>query len=101
MDIPQTYTVLTDPMNQVEVKLKAGELTHEANLTARWCFGNTSIAKQGSGLIKYVKEHKGKSVSRTKRIDLTAALVIAMARARFYKGSLDMSAAILNDDWGM
>jgi hypothetical protein len=40
-------------------------------------------------------------VVRTKRIDLVAAWVNAMARARYYAGSVDISAAILSDDWGM
>lgn len=118
VDIPQTYAQLTDPMNQLEVLLNGkapseemkaisgtplltGRVTHENNPVARWCFGNTSIAKNGQGYIKYVKEHRGKMVDRTKRIDLTAAWVIAMARARYYTGSMDLSAAILNDDWGM
>ena len=67
--------------------LLRGRMTHEANPVARWCFGNTSIAKNGQGYIKFVKEHKGRSVDRTKRIDLTAAWVDAMARGRFYEGS--------------
>ncbi len=129
VDIPQTFASLTDPMNQLEILLKGkkpvepepgegeekpeeeikmitgkpltGRLTHENNPVARWCFGNTSVAKNGQGYIKFVKEHKGQSVSRTKRIDLTAALVDAMARARFYTGSVDISAEILNPEWGM
>lgn len=99
--IPQTYVQLTNPMNETDRLLGEGKMTHEANPVARWCFGNTSIAKQGSGLIKYVKEHRGRSVVRTKRIDLVAAWICAMARAVFYKGDLDLSAAILADDWGM
>ncbi len=117
VDVPQTFMSLTDPLNQTEILLKGrqttqedkalsgqmltGRMTHEANPVARWCFGNTSIAKNGQGFIKFVKEHKGKSVDRTKRIDLTAAWINAMARARFYKGNVDLSAAILSDDWGM
>jgi phage terminase large subunit-like protein len=101
VDIPQTYAVLTDPMNMVEVLLKNQKLTHEPNPVARWCFGNTSVAKNGNAQINYVKEHKGRSVVRTKRIDLIAALVIAMARAKFYVSKVDLSAAILSDDWGM
>jgi phage terminase large subunit-like protein len=99
--VPQTYVNLTDPMNQVETLLKKQHLSHEANPVSRWAFGNTSIARNGSGLIKYVKEHKGKSVVRTKRIDPIAAFVTGMCRARFHTGSLDISAAILDDDWGM
>ena len=99
VDIPQRYTTLTDPMNQVEVWLRNAQLIHEPNPVARWCFGNMSISKNGNSQIKYVKEHKGKSIDRTKRIDLIVALVIAAARARFYKiNNLD---AIMNDEWGM
>jgi phage terminase large subunit-like protein len=81
--------------------LLLGGLTHENNLVARWCFGNASIAKNGNEEIKLVKEHKGRSVDRTKRIDLITSLVNAMARAQFYQPKVDLSAAILSDDWGM
>ena len=100
-DCPQTFAVLTDPMNTIDMLLKSGKMTHENNLTARWAFGNTSIAKNGNAQIKYVKEHKGKSVVRTKRIDPTAAWVIAMSRARFHAEPVDLSARVLSDDWGM
>jgi len=117
VDVPQTFVSLTDPLNQTEILLKGkkelgdvkpvsgtlltGRMTHEPNPAARWCFGNTSIATNGQGFIKYVKEHRGKSVVRTKRIDLVASWVTGMARARFYKGSLDLSEKILSGDWGM
>lgn len=102
VDIPQTFSRLTDPMNNIEILLKGkqavGEdtsveqlnevgsamLTHEDNPVARWCFGNTSIAKNGNAQIKYVKERRGKNLDRSKRIDLTAAWVCAMARANLY-----------------
>jgi phage terminase large subunit-like protein len=106
VDVPQTFVSLTDPLNQTEILLKGkkeltpgetpkplsgtlltGRMTHEANPAARWCFGNTSIATNGQGFIKYVKEHRGKAVVRTKRIDLVASWITGMARARFYKGS--------------
>ena len=90
-----------EPLMVDQSKLLTGRMTHEAHPVARWCFGNTAIAKNGQGYIKFVKESKGKSVIRTKRIDLVAAWVDAMARARFYKGSIDLSAQILSDDWGM
>ncbi len=117
VDIPQTFVVLTDPLNQTEILLKGkspdpdvtvangslltGKMTHENNQVARWCFGNTGIATNGQGFKKYVKEHKGKSVVRTKRIDCTAAWITGMARARFYKGSVDISSEILKPGWGM
>ena len=85
--VPQTFVNMADPMILIETLLRKGELTHEPDLLARWTFGNASIAKNGSGLIKLVKEHKGKSVVRTKRVDPMAALITAMCRARFYKSS--------------
>jgi phage terminase large subunit-like protein len=85
VDIPQTYSSLTDPLNQTEVLLRSGKLTHENNPTAKWAFGNASIAKNGNGQIKLVKEHRGRAVVRTKRIDPIAAWVDAMARARYYE----------------
>lgn len=129
VDIPQTFKTMTGPMNLIEVllknaarvvdedleklrgqlaqelglsnlvKLRAG-MTHENSPVARWCFGNASAAKNGNGEIKLVKEHLGKSIIRTKRIDLMTALVNAMARAQFYKGNADISAAVLNGEWG-
>ena len=91
VDIPQTYSSLTDPLNQTEVLLRSGKLTHENNPVASWCFGNASIAKNGNGQIKLVKEHKGRAVVRTKRIDLVAAWIDGMARARFYESPLKRS----------
>lgn len=99
VDIPQHYSTLTDPINEVEVLLKGKrkvrdeegnvielpKLTHEAHPVARWCFGNSSIIKNGNAQKKLVKEHKGRGLDRTKRIDLTIAWVCAMARAKFYK----------------
>lgn len=85
--VPQTFAVLTDPMNQLEVLLKETKLSHEPSPVARWCFGNLAIAQNGQGFIKYVKESKGKTVLRTKRIDLMAALIIALARAKAFATS--------------
>ena len=103
-DIPEDEDLEKEVVNALGDQgyqlLKAG-LTHENNLVGRWCFSNASIAKNGNGEIKLVKEHKGRSVDRTKRIDLMTALVNAMARAQFYKGHVDVNAMILEDEWGM
>jgi phage terminase large subunit-like protein len=101
VDVPQTFVSMSNPLNETERLMKAGQLTHEGNPVARWCFGNASVAKNGNEQIKLVKEHKGKSVIRTRRIDLISAWIDAMARAVSYKGMVDLSAAILDDDWGM
>jgi len=101
VDIPQTFISMTNPLSETERLLKDNKMTHEANPVARWCFGNASVAKNGNSQIKLVKEHKGKSVVRTRRIDLISAWIDAMARAVSYKGLVDMSAAILDPDWGL
>jgi phage terminase large subunit-like protein len=101
VDIPQTFVSLTNPLNETERLLREGKMTHEADLTAKWAFGNASIAKNGNGQIKLVKEHKGKSVVRTRRIDPISAWMDAMARAVSYKGTVDISAQILDDNWGL
>jgi len=110
----QSYANLTDPMNYIEVLLRQKrtvtledgmeiqlpQLTHEPNPVARWCFGNTSIHKNGNAQIKYVKEHRGRSETRTKRIDLTVAMVLAMVRARQFANAVDIS-DVLESDYGM
>lgn len=80
--LAQTFVNLTDPMNLIETLLRSGQMTHEPNPVARWCFGNTSIAQNGQGYKKFVKETKGRSVIRTHRIDLVAAWVNAMGQAK-------------------
>lgn len=83
--IQQTAAALTDPMNTVEMLLREHKATHDGNPLVRWAFGNTSIWMNGNHQIKYVKEHRGHNVIRTKRIDPIAALVCGMARAKLYQ----------------
>jgi phage terminase large subunit-like protein len=101
VDVPQTFMSMTNPLNETERLLREHKITHEGNQVARWCFGNSSIAKNGNAQIKLVKEHKGKSVVRTHRIDLVSAWIDAMARAVSYKGSVDLSALIMDPNWGL
>lgn len=84
--VNQYYSQLTEPMNVIEVLLKNGEMVHERHPVGRWCFGNTSIHTNGSGQKKYVKESRGSGSVRTKRIDVIAAWVTGMARAKFADG---------------
>ncbi|MBI5933276.1 MAG: terminase large subunit [Chloroflexi bacterium] len=99
VDIPQKYEYLTDPLNGIEILLRQSihipqpdgttlehpAITHEPHPVGRWCFGNASIAMNGNAQKKLVKEHRGKNVDRSKRIDLIAAWVNAYSRARFHK----------------
>jgi len=94
--VPQNYATLTEPMSLMEVLLKKGEMEHEDHPVARWCFGNASIHTNGNGQYKYVKESRGGTTIRTKRIDIVAAWVHGMARAKFYD-----SAASVYDGRGL
>jgi phage terminase large subunit-like protein len=82
--IAQTPQVLTDPMNMIERLMREKKATHDGSPLVRWAFGNTSIWMNGNSQIKYVKEHRGHNIVRTKRIDPIAALVCGMARAKLY-----------------
>ncbi len=98
---PSTFAIMTDPINEVERLMRNGELTHDKDPLLQWCFGNASIASNGSGLRKLVKETRGKQVIRTKRIDPVMALVLAMARARFFVSQKDINEQIKAEGWGM
>jgi phage terminase large subunit-like protein len=101
VDIPQTFLNMTTPIDALEKLFRDGKISHLDDKVARWTFGNASIAKNGNGNMKFVKEHKGNSVVRTKRIDPIVALANAMSRALNYKGNVDLSEEILSGDWGM
>jgi phage terminase large subunit-like protein len=87
VDIPQTFLNMTTPIDAMEKLFRDGKISHLNDQVARWAFGNASIAKNGNGNMKFVKEHKGKSVVRTKRIDPIVALANAMSRALNYSSS--------------
>ena len=62
-------------MKELERLMRSGELSHEVNPLARWCFGNVIIATDGNENIKPMK-HKS-----IERIDLIVALIDAMSAA--------------------
>ena len=73
--IEQTMAGMTSGMKEFERLLRGGELTHDKNPVARWCFGNVSTATDGN---ENIKPMKNKSIER---IDLMVALIDAMAGA--------------------
>ncbi len=73
IEIPQNILHLSPAMKETERLMKLGDLTHEENPSARWCFGNVSVAIDGN---ENMKPMKNKSVDR---IDLTVALIICMS----------------------
>ena len=75
IEIEQTIAGLSPGMKELERVMREGELTHDKNPVARWCFGNVVIATDGNENIKPIKN---KSIER---IDLIVALIDAMAAA--------------------
>lgn len=73
--VPQTMAGMSPAMKEVERLLRSGQMEHEANPVARWCFGNLNIAVDGNGNIKPMKNRS------IERIDLSVALINAMAIA--------------------
>ena len=75
IEIEQTMTGLSPGMKEIERLMRSGELTHDRNPLARWCFGNVIVATDGN---ENIKPMKNKSYER---IDLIVALIDAMAAA--------------------
>jgi phage terminase large subunit-like protein len=73
--VDQIMKELSPSMKEIERLLKKGELTHNYNPVARWCFGNIILDMDGNENIKASKK-KSKD-----RIDLIAALINAMSQA--------------------
>jgi len=86
VEIPQNMASMSPAMKLIEQLLKRGLMTHEANPVARWCWGNVVVTVDGNENIKPMK-NKSKD-----RIDLTVALIDAMATAMLFEEiSLDVS----------
>ena len=79
IEIPQNMKYMSPAMKMVEQLMKKGKMTHEANPVARWCWGNVVVATDGNENIKPMK-----NLSR-ERIDITVALIIAMATAMMFE----------------
>lgn len=79
IEVAQNMAQMSPAMKMIEQLLKRGRMTHEVNPLARWCFGNTNIAIDGN---ENIKPMKNKSIER---IDLTVALINAMATAMIYE----------------
>lgn len=95
VEIPQSMAGLSSAMKTLERLLRKGEMTHQKNHCARWCFGNVRCAVDGN---ENIKPMKNKSVGR---IDITVSWIIAMAAALLDGEAIDKNAAILAEDWGM
>lgn len=79
VEIPQTMAQMSPAMKTIERLMKSGQMTHEVNPVARWCWGNVVVAVDGN---ENIKPMKNRSMDR---IDLTVALINAMATAMLYE----------------
>lgn len=79
VEIAQTMAQMSPAMKTIERLMKSGQMTHEVNPLARWCWGNVIVAVDGN---ENIKPMKNRSIER---IDLTVALINAMATAMLYE----------------
>ena len=73
VEVRQNMTEMSPAMKEIEKLLRGGQMVHEKNTCARWCFGNVRCAVDGN---ENLKPMKNKS---TGRIDMTVAWIIAYA----------------------
>lgn len=73
VEVRQNMAEMSPAMKEIEKLLRSGQMVHEHNTCARWCFGNVRCAVDGN---ENLKPMKNKS---TGRIDITVAWIIAMA----------------------
>lgn len=94
IEIPQDMKNLSPAMKKIEELLLKGELEHEKNPCARWCFGNVRVATDGN---ENIKPMKNKSVGR---IDVTVAWIIAMATALINEVT-SLNDRINSEEWSL
>jgi phage terminase large subunit-like protein len=79
VEVPQTMSGMSPGMKEMERLYRSGEITHEHNPVARWCWGNVVVQIDGNENMKPDKK-------RAKdRIDITVAEIIAMNIAIVYE----------------
>ena len=94
IEIPQDMKNMSPAMKKIEELLIKGEMLHEKNPCARWCFGNVRVATDGN---ENLKPMKNKS---TGRIDVAVAWIIAMATALLNEKQ-DINDIINSEEWSM
>lgn len=92
VEIGQTMAHMSPAMKMIEQLMKRGLMTHEKNPLARWCWGNVVVAVDGNENIKPMK-NKSKE-----RIDVTVALINAMATAQLFEEDIG---SVYDNDRGL
>ncbi len=91
-EIPQTMNGMSPAMKETERLTRKGEMYHEKNLAARWCWGNVRVATDGN---ENIKPMKNRSIDR---IDITVAEINAMAAAQLGEQLIDVN-KIIEEGW--
>lgn len=79
IEVPQNMRNMSPAMKAIERLMKSGQLSHEKNPVARWCWGNVVVAVDGN---ENIKPDKKKSRDR---IDLIVAMINAVATAMIFE----------------
>ncbi|NLZ52389.1 MAG: terminase large subunit [Thermoanaerobacteraceae bacterium] len=79
VNVPQDFKVLNNPMRTLEADFKDGLINFQNNPIDLWCFKNTGVVVDKLGRQMPCKMHE------TKRIDGTAAAIIAYAVLEWHK----------------
>jgi len=79
VEIGQNMKNMNAAMKMIEQLMKTGRMTHEVHPVGRWCWGNVVVAVDGNENIKPMKNRS------KERIDLTVALINAMATAMLFE----------------
>ena len=95
IEIRQNVAGMSPAMKEIEHKLRTGNMSHEVNPVARWCFGNTHVHVDGNENLKPMKDKS------TGRIDITVAWINAMAAALVSGVQPDYNAIIQGEGWGL
>lgn len=94
IEVRQNMAEMSPAMKEIEKLLRSGQMVHEHNTCARWCFGNVRCAVDGN---ENIKPMKNKS---TGRIDITVAWIIAYA-AYMLDPKDDLAALVASGRWTM
>ena len=94
----QGVKTLSEPTKLFREMIAQRKVVHDGSPALTWCLSNAVTEIDSNENIKLSK----KNASDTRRIDLLAALMNAMVRVQALQNNMiDLSDAILDDEWGM
>lgn len=94
VEVPQTVSVLSEPMKEIEAALKDGKFHHDGNPVTRWMFENVMVNEDKKGNIFPFKD------SEKNKIDGAVATITAMRRAMLMANdAAGNDGTLINYDW--